>query len=394
MIAIDFDNPISDKIGGACEKLIYYIVKELSKTYEIHLIVQRKTLDFQAKELKSSVYFHGFDSRSRFVPNLMKYIRFFSYLYKLNVKHDFDVFHSFSFLLSIITLLVSKLCRKPLIVSELSHERWIHKRKSFSSKASFWVNIVPTIWLATAIVAPSKFIKESISKSVKCLPKKVKIIPYGVPSPTNLPSRNSFRKKYGIPSHSPILTFVGRSVPHKGIHNIIKALHLLKKYFPDIRLVIAGPQSGDFTSSLTAKSPYHEYLLSLTNNLGLSNNVIFAGFLEIEALSELFVDTTIFVFPSTEEAFGLVLIEALSIGLPIITTNVPPMTEIVDDRSGGFVMPDSPDQIAEKVRELLSNPKLLKEISQYNVRKFNAEYELSHMINKYRELYESIDNIN
>jgi glycosyltransferase involved in cell wall biosynthesis len=179
-------------------------------------------------------------------------------------------------------------------------------------------------------------------------------------------------------------------VPHKGVHNIIEALHILKKDFPEIRLVIAGPQSGDFTSCTTTTNPYHKYLLLLTNNLGLSNDVIFAGFLDIETLNELLVDTTIFVFPSTEEAFGLVLIEALSIGLPIITTNVPPMIEIVDNHSGRLVMPNSPSQIAEKVRELLSDPMLLKEISQYNVRKFHAEYELSHMINKYKELYESL----
>jgi glycosyltransferase involved in cell wall biosynthesis len=389
IIAINLPNPISDRVGGACEKLLYYIIKELSRTNEIHVIVDRKTLGAQLDDLVSSVHFHGFDNEPRFTSKLLEYVRFVLYLSKLDFKYDFDIFHSFSFPFAPITLLLSKLRRKPVVFSDLTHVTWVNERKGLSMKADFWINIVPAIWFATTVIVPSRFIKERMVQSVKCPPKKVIVIPYGVPQPANLANRKSFREKHEISESTPILTFVGRLVPYKGVHSIIEAVYILGKSFPDIRLIVAGPEKGDFTSSVSSDNPYYAGLLSLRENLGLSSSVLFTGFLGIEELHELFADTTIFVFPSTEEAFGLVLIEAMAMGLPIITTNVPPMTEIIDDHSGKFVDPDSPRQIADRVNALLSNPQLLKEISEYNVTRFYAEYELGHMINKLVELYGS-----
>lgn len=389
MVALDLPNPLSDMVGGACEKLLYHIVKELSKTHEIHIIVDRKTLDLQLDELKGSVFFHGFDSDSRFSSKLLEYGRFISYLHKLDVKYNFDVFHSFSFPFAIIILLLSKFKRKPAVFSELTHITWMHNRKKFLSKANFWINIASTIWFATATIVPSTFIKERMIQSIKCPPKKVIVIPFGLPPASKLSNHHCFREKYGIPKCSPILTFVGRLVPYKGVHNIIEAMLILRKSFPEIRLVIAGPRSGDFTSCSHSNNFYYEQLLLQTKNLGLSEAVKFVGFLQIRELYELFADTSIFVFPTTEEAFGLVLIETMSMGLPIITSNLPPMNEIVDNNSGRLVAPNDYQQIANAVSELLSSHNL-GEISQYNKKKFLNEYASTCMTKAYNELYTQI----
>jgi glycosyltransferase involved in cell wall biosynthesis len=388
-IALDLPNPISDKVGGACEKLIYHIVKEVSKSHEVHIIVNSNTLNLQQDELKDSVRFHGFGGAKTFSSKLLEYPSFASYFNKLVAKYDFDLVHVFSYPFALPIILTAKIHAKPVFFSELTHLTWIHPIKGFSSNAIFWLNIVPATWFSTKVVVPSLFIKERIIQLTKCSPNKVVVIHYGVPRPPKILNKITFREKYGIAASKTVLTFIGRLVPYKGIHNIIESMNILKNSLPNIHLVAAGPASGDFVSFSNPNTPYYERLQALTKRLDLCDSVTFTGFLKINELYDLLAETTIFVFPSTEEAFGLVLIEALSMGLPIIANNMPPMTEIVDRISGRFVQPNSPSQIAEKIIELLSNPALLLRISDYSRRRFLAEYELSCMINNLLRLYEN-----
>jgi glycosyltransferase involved in cell wall biosynthesis len=389
IIAVNLPNPISDNVGGACEKIIYHIVKELSQTHEIHLVVDENMIKLQPEDLKSTVHFHGFRGSTKIVSKLYDYIRFASFLNKLDNQHDFDIFHSFSYPFAAQILFVGRLKGKRVFFSELTHITWIHHRRGFSSNANFWINIFPAVQFGTATIVPSDFIKTLIVRSTKCPRRKIVVIPYGVPSPPNSLKKYLFREKHMIPKSQPILTFVGRLVPPKGVHYILESLYILKKNYPRILLVIAGPDSGDFIAYSNPSNSHFQYLKSLTKKLDILDNVMFSGFLRIDELYELLIDSTIFVFPTTEEAFGLVLIEAMSVGLPIITTNAPPMTEIVDIGLGGLVEPNSAKQIAEKVSLLLSNPVLLREVTERSLSRFTSNYELSHMIRRLSDLYAS-----
>ena len=389
-IGLGLPDPLSYNHGGANEKLLYYLMKGLVKHHEVHIVVNSKTVEKQPDELKSAIYFHGFDDTPVLAKMLFQHVQFALYLFYLDAKYNFEVIHSFSFQFPLSVLLFSKFKRKPIIFSENTHGPWIDKPKSFFQFVDFYINIVPAVRSAKIVTVPSNFIKGRIEKLTGISLERTIVIPYGLPFPSVAKSSGLFRKKNRLDKNSPILTFIGRSVPYKGIHNIIIALAALRKRFPCIKLVIAGPPSADFTSHSISNNPYREELLKLAENLNLSDSIIFTGVLSINELFELLADTSIFVFPSTEEAFGLVLIEALSMGLPIVTSKMPPMNEIVDSSNGRLVEPGNPGQIADAVSELLSNVNLFDQISKDNLKKFLKEYHVSSMINRYLDLYSKI----
>jgi glycosyltransferase involved in cell wall biosynthesis len=122
--------------------------------------------------------------------------------------------------------------------------------------------------------------------------------------------------------------FVGRLIPEKGVDFLLRSLALLKGEFPDFRAIIIGD------------GPLRGELEELSRRLGLGNNVVFTGFLgkHSEVIS-LMKSSRVFAFPSRREGFGMVVLEAMASGLPIVTVSHPMNASVylVEDGKTGFV---------------------------------------------------------
>lgn len=142
------------------------------------------------------------------------------------------------------------------------------------------------------------------------------------------------------------LLYAGRLEKFKGIDNLINAIPVIKKKFPDIKLRIAG--EGEFSAPLK----------SLVKKLDLGRVVTFTGKLSSEQLEKEYKDCSVFILPSTwPETFGKVGVEAMSVGRPVIATDVGGVKDwLQDGKNGYFVSPHKPGQIADKVIHLFSNP--------------------------------------
>jgi glycosyltransferase involved in cell wall biosynthesis len=175
-----------------------------------------------------------------------------------------------------------------------------------------------------------------------------KVIPLGVDIKRFNPENkgDSIREKYGI-GNSKVVMFVGRLAFHKGVNHLIEAAGLYR----DAKYLIVG--SGPKESALkrmAAASPN-------------SKNIIFAGKVEKKDLPSYYAACDILVLPSVSrlEAFGLVTLEALSSGKPVITSDMPGMREVVVDGVDGFLAePLNPHDIAEKIKKLLEDDQLRK----------------------------------
>jgi 1,4-alpha-glucan branching enzyme len=159
----------------------------------------------------------------------------------------------------------------------------------------------------------------------------------------------------------PILFTIGRLVHEKGIHVLLAAMPTILARFPQARLIIAGagPMQGE--------------LADIASPLG--GAVQFAGFVDGAAKWQLFRQAAVSVFPSLYEPFGLVALEAMAAGSPVVAARIGGLAETIRHRSDGLlVRPGSADALAKAICRLLSEPALAARLAQRARLKITRQY--------------------
>lgn len=158
----------------------------------------------------------------------------------------------------------------------------------------------------------------------------------------------------GPASAEPLVLFAGRLEWRKGPDLFIKALPRLMELHPTARFCLAG---GD-TNTAPGGISMRDYLSSLLPE-GASSRVQFTGFLTPEQLAKRYQESTVCVFPSRWEGFGLVAAEAMACGKPVVVSDTPGFREIISDRvTGLFAKPEDPQDLAASVNMLLCDSHL------------------------------------
>ncbi|MDB6027989.1 MAG: hypothetical protein JWM68_4212 [Verrucomicrobiales bacterium] len=174
------------------------------------------------------------------------------------------------------------------------------------------------------------------------------------------------------------LVCVGRLFPSKGQDVLIRALAVLQASHPDAHV--------EFIGEGPAKDSYQ----NLAADLGISNRCKFLGHLEHSEVLRRMANAVATVVPSRSEAFGLVNIESLAVGTPVIASGVGGILEIVRDGMDGFLVPvDDPETLAAKVALLLSSPKLRHEMHCHARQRFLAHFEQKKAVLEQADWFES-----
>jgi glycosyltransferase involved in cell wall biosynthesis len=208
---------------------------------------------------------------------------------------------------------------------------------------------------ADKIIAVSKFTREEILKYYKINPEKIEWI-YNAVSEDFLSQKVSeekiieIRKKYALPQN--YILYLGTLQPRKNIPTLIEAFTLLNLEFPKnekisemkIKLVIAGKKSHNYDESIDVA----------VKKSGLSKNIIFPGYICEKDKIFLIAGAKIFCFPSFYEGFGIPILEAMSVGVPVVASDIPPHREIAQD-SIFFFNPYIPGELSQNILKLLDN---------------------------------------
>jgi glycogen(starch) synthase len=145
------------------------------------------------------------------------------------------------------------------------------------------------------------------------------------------------------------LLFVGRIDPRKGLHYLIKALPLIPK---DVEVTIAGAHS-------LSGGRYEDYLQNMIAKLNVQRRVKFLGSVSEEEKWKLYGISDVFVLPSVHEALGLVILEAMSVGLPVVASNLGGIPEVVKHGDNGLLFePRNWKDLAEKITLLLNDDEM------------------------------------
>lgn len=179
-------------------------------------------------------------------------------------------------------------------------------------------------------------------------PGKVSVVPCGVNMELFQPVSKSFaRQKLGLTGEK-ILLFVGRIDPLKGADRLLQAMPYLKD-FPGLRLVIIG---GDESSRSEV-----EKLRKLAIGFGIQDMVTFQGTVKQTELPYFYSAADVGVVPSYYESFGLVALEALACGTPVVAADVGDLKNIIRQGKTGYVVnTNTPASLADGIKRLLARP--------------------------------------
>ncbi len=206
------------------------------------------------------------------------------------------------------------------------------------------------------VITPTGVIKEMIQE--QGVTKPVIPIPTGVyPERFQKGDPDFLHKNYGVSRDAHVLLFVGRIGKEKNLSFLLKSFALIAEKIEDVVLVLVG--SG----------PEEEALKLLARDFGVEEKVVFTGKLPPETVAGAYRSADIFVFPSVTETQGIVLVEAMAAGLPVVAKAAYGSLAMVDDGVSGLLCSGDETEFAKKTLSILDNTKLKQRMSESALRK-------------------------
>ncbi len=193
-------------------------------------------------------------------------------------------------------------------------------------------------------------------------------------------SREDAREIMGF-DDSPSFLYVGRLASKKGLFTLLLAFRYVKKEIPDAKLRIAG--KGNL------KTP----LKSMARALGLGESIEFLGYVPDSKMNALFSSADVFVLPSSfGESFGIVILEAMASGTPVIGTRVGGIEEILGKGKYGILVPPAePEKLSEVMIKLMKDEERRRILSKRGLKRVRSEYDWNTVAKKVIAAYEKPD---
>jgi len=235
-------------------------------------------------------------------------------------------------------------------------------------------------WAATKsskIITISNFSKKEILNFYKIPNQKIKVIYRSVPREicSNKTEVRAILKKFNI--KNPYFFYLGLIVPHKNIVNLLKAFKMVNEKYAGIKLVLAGKIKPDLLD-----------ITQLIKKLNLEKRIQLTGLITEKEKNVLYKNSLALVFPSFHEGFGLPVLEAQSLGIPVLTSNITALPEVAG-KAALYVNPRDIKQIFKGMEKLLEDRdfcrQLIKEGFQ-NIKRFSPEKEAKETLKVLKEI--------
>ena len=231
------------------------------------------------------------------------------------------------------------------------------------------------------VIAPSSIIVNLLKEYG--VQNNITIIPTGIDSNKfESGDKEKFMSKYKIPKDKNILLNVSRIAFEKNIGVLIKVLDKVKTYVPNIFMIIAG------------EGPAKKSYMEQANKLGLDNDIAFVGYLDRNTeLIDCYHCADIFVFSSKTETQGLVLLEAMASGIPVISVAEMGTKDVLKDCKAAEITTCEIPDFADKIISLLHNQNKLNSLKS-EAKSYAAEWDSTALAKKMLKFYQSVLNDN
>jgi glycosyltransferase involved in cell wall biosynthesis len=222
------------------------------------------------------------------------------------------------------------------------------------------------------VIAISQDIKNRAEQDLHCKTG-IEVIHCGLTPPEFEPRS---RQELGIAEGEVVLISIGRLIRRKALDDVLLALSRL--------------DSGRFRLLVIGDGPEEAHLRDLARTLGLSSHVDFLGAVSEESKFQYLAAADMFVLPSVHEGFGLVFLEAMHCGLPVIASASGGQTDFLLDGETGFLVPVGAEEVlAERILRLANDERLRKRMSEFNV-EYVKRFHISGVAAQYEALFSKV----
>lgn len=361
------DVSIANVIGGAERVLFEQSTRLAQRGHNVHILTRKLPTHAQNQKVIQGVREWRYDIDKKSTISFLKTTwqnsrRLFESIHN---QYGFDCinFHQPFSSLGIIQSKQNKRISKIYTCHSLSFEEFISRNvrpNGYLDRIFYFLNIHIRKWIekrvitkSDEIITLSEYTQDKLWRTYNIPFQKITIIPGGVDLDRFQPvkEKKEIRRRLNIPPEKVVLFTVRNLVPRMGLENLIFAIREVVKTSPDIYIVIGG--EGGLKVDL----------INMSKKLGVKKNIHFTGFISDEELASYYAMADLFILPTRElEGFGLVTLEAMASGVPVLGTPVGGTKEILGSFNPNFLFKDtSPDSIAaliaEKYRTIKENPK-------------------------------------
>jgi len=246
-------------------------------------------------------------------------------------------------------------------------------------ESSPWARRTYIRWALRYSGAVAAVTEDLAARARSLVPRPVSVIPHGLRlRPTHGLSQEAARRSLDLLPDEPVVLYAGRLLRIKGVHHLLGAFLRVLARFPLARLLIVG--DGEEGQDLQTSA----------RRLGLGPRVAFLGSLPHEDVIRCMRAADVFVLPSLVESFGIVLLEAMGCGLPVVASRVMGIPYLVEDGLNGFLVPPTDEEaLADRITALLSDPDLRARMGEQN-RSKAAAYLMPRIADRFLDLWQTL----
>jgi glycosyltransferase involved in cell wall biosynthesis len=367
--------PIPPERGGGVERVVFNLARGLTELGQEVAVIDTKGGSEGGIRFKR-VLAPKLKGLGRLSPILTELLfAFLAVPRARGLRKEVDVFHVHTSMCGFVFALFKGLLGRPLVYSSYNPD-WSLPPSELSSPSRLMMRIEGfCIGRADAVIASSEAAGRGMQKLNSPF-----IIHNFVDAQTFSPRRSRFKERLGI--RGPMVLFVGKLTPAKGVGHLLRAAKKVVEQRPDVKFVLVGPTS--FLGE--GENPWKE----LQRSLGLEENVIFTGGLPFSELLEAYASADIFVLPSLKEAFSTVVLEAMAFGLPVVASRIPGIMEAVSEENGILVEKGEVDQLAEAILHLVENDRERKRMGANSRKRVLRYFTVRLAAEKHLEVYRRV----
>lgn len=344
--------------GGLGRHVAELAPKLAQQGIDVHVVTPEFTQPGVPVEIKNGVTVHRV-----FVPALDQQVHIFgraqagnkvlaAYVQQLHEQGgiQYDLIHTHDWLTGFAGIELKEILGCPLVATIHATERG-RLRGHINTELQWSIDNAERTLLEEAfcVIVCSRYMFNEVQYFFQIPAEKLAIVPNGVNiaelSNGHQPAQlESFKARYAEPNDRIVFT-ISRLVYEKGVHLLVRAAPRILSDYPEARIIIAG------------KGPEGTNLEMQAHQLGVADRVNFIGFITDEDRNRLFKVASCAVFPSLYEPFGIVALEAMALGCPVVVSDVGGLSEVVTHTDTGVtVFSDNPDSVAWGVMHALADP--------------------------------------
>lgn len=316
-------------------------------------------------------------------PNFISWVLLFNHfmekhIAKLARSTRFDLIHIHDWLTVFAGVTAKHFMGKPLVIT--IHSTEFGRCGGLYTQDSLTINSVEWwgIFEASRVITISSSMKGELCEHFKVPPGKVDVVANGVDyEKFNVYVDKGFvRSRYEVSLNEKLILFIGRLTPQKGVEHLVKAVPMVMAKHPNTKFIIVGDgwMRGEMQRQAQAT--------------GYGSRILFTGFLPNQELIALLLSSDALVIPSIYEPFGIVALEAMAAGTPVIVSQVGGLAEVVEhEKTGIWVYPGDASSIAWGIDRILSDEAYAKQLAEKAKETVRKAYNWEAIANKTIEIY-------